>query len=535
LSTIWNAEPGRLERWVVKNSTWLALGIIAVAFAIRIAYANACYLNPDEALHFDSARPATWVEAFKASLRLAHPPLFILVLHGFLALGRSELILRLPSLLAGTAALWLTFTWIRRSLGDIPALAGLSFMALSPVAVSASTEVRQYGLFLFFVCGALYATERIFAERSRTWVVIQGLFLLCALLTHYIAVLVLVSLGVYVLLRLILEGVSGRMLLTFCVSQLVIATTLIGLYFGHVRKSIPFGSGASMDYLRHYYYNAAGESWMGFMWRMLSRTFSYMSGSHLLALVFMLLSLAGLAAVMTGKTHAPKLLALLILSPFVVGFTAAAFQVFPFAGTRHQTYLLPFLAASIAAGFASLPRQWTVPLLLVGVVISPFWIKRAPPDNDPRVMPRRDMTAALEYIHRFVPKGSPLFVDSDTREIFEYYMGKDDRALDTLRPEADVEEELGGYRAIVAVVSITPSIIEDPRLATTDFALRPNESIDQVIRSAKGLGVPPGAPVWAASVSWKEPPLASQLAPERDREIKGFGEISVVRLLAQEQ
>jgi len=41
--------------------------------------------------------------------------------------------------------------------------------------------------------------------------------------------------------------------------------------------------------------------------------------------------------------------------------------------------------------------------------------------------------------------------------------------------------------------------------------------------------------VWAASVSWKEPPLASQLAPASDREIKGFGEISVVRLLAQAQ
>ncbi len=94
-----NAEAGRLEAWIVENSTVVALAIFAVAFVIRLYYANASYINPDEALHFDTARPATWVEAFKSSLRITHPPLFILVLHGFMVFGRSELILRLPSLL----------------------------------------------------------------------------------------------------------------------------------------------------------------------------------------------------------------------------------------------------------------------------------------------------------------------------------------------------------------------------------------------------------------------------------------------------
>ncbi len=145
----------RLEAWVLKNSGWLALAGIVSGLAIRQAYAGACYLNPDEASHFNAARPNSWLGAFDASLTTAHPPLFILVLHGVLFLGRSELILRLPSVAGGTAALWLTFAWLRRSLGGIPALAGLVFMTLSPAAISASTEVRQYGLLLCFVSGAL--------------------------------------------------------------------------------------------------------------------------------------------------------------------------------------------------------------------------------------------------------------------------------------------------------------------------------------------------------------------------------------------
>ncbi|MGH9503927.1 MAG: glycosyltransferase family 39 protein [Terriglobales bacterium] len=534
MSTVRNADPGGLEAWVIKNSSWLALAIVALAFAIRLIYANACYLNPDEALHFDTARPGNWVDVFRSSLRLAHPPLFILVLHGFLFLGRAELILRLASVLGGTAALWFTFVWIRNSVGEIPALAGLGFMALSPAAISASTEVRQYGLLLFFVCGSLYATEHIFEERSSAWMVIQGVFLLGALLTNYTVVLVLASLGIYVLLRIFLDNLSGRVLITFCASQLFLATVLVCFYLGHVRRSIPFGAGA-MDYLQHYYYSSAHETRLGFLWRSLSGTFSYMAGNRLLALPFMLAFLAGLAALIAGKTKAPRTMGLLIILPFIVGFTAAAFQVFPFAGTRHQTYLLPFVAAGISAVFAILPHRWTVPLLLFGAVISPFWIRHAPPDNDPRVMPRSDMTAALNYVRQTVPKGALLFLDTDTREILEYYLERDDRSLDTLRSEAEVEEQLGGYRSIVLVESITKSIIQDPRLATTDFAPHPNESMEQVVRSARALGVPLGDPVWVFSVAWKEPPMALQLKPENDREIKEFGQISVVRFLVDQQ
>ena len=79
-------DPGlsRIEVWVVKNSGWLALGIIALAFAIRVVYASSCYLNIDEAAHFAAARPNSWLAAYEASLRLWHPPLLILVLHGIL-------------------------------------------------------------------------------------------------------------------------------------------------------------------------------------------------------------------------------------------------------------------------------------------------------------------------------------------------------------------------------------------------------------------------------------------------------------------
>jgi hypothetical protein len=520
--TIYNAEPSRLEAWVVKNSSWLALGIIIAAFAIRLAYSGSCYLNPDEAQHFNAARPSSWLESYEASLTLAHPPLFILVLHGILFLGRTELILRLPSLLAGTLALWLTFAWIRRSLGEIPALAGLVFIALSPAAISASTEVRQYGLLLCFVCGSLYATERTFTERSTIWAIVQGLFLLGALLTHYIAVVVLLSLALYVLLRCLLDGVPLRILFTFGVSQLFLATLLGWLYFGHVRRSILASGANNMDYLRPFYYAEARETLLGFAWRALSGTFSHAVGAHRLGL-FLVMSvfLVGLAALLAGRTKAPRLMALLIISPFAVGFAAAVLQVFPFAGSRHQTYLLPFLAAGISAALACLPRRRAVALLLLEAVIAPLWVIRAAPDNNTRAMPIGDMTAAIEYVDRKVPRGSLLFVDEETRWVLRYYLARNDTSLDILGSETGVKERLGGYVVVV------------PRMYV--WAFRPDEALEQVTESARALGVPPGDPLWVVSSACLAPPLASQLPAGGDRDVKEFGHISVIRVLPQKR
>jgi len=519
MSTKYTAECDRIEMWVIKNSNWFALGIIAAAFAIRLAYAGSCYLNPDEAEHFGAARPASWLGACAAALMLAHPPLFILVLHGFLVFGRTELILRLPSLAGGTAALGLVFGWLRRSLGEIAALAGLGFMAIAPVAITASTEVRQYGLLLCFVCGSLYATERAFSEHSTIWAIVQALFLMGALLTNYTTIIVLGSLGLYVVARLLQGDMPRRIVFTMVVNQFVLAALLGGLYFGHIRGASVFNPSGSLNYLGHYFYTPGRETLLGFLWRSLFETFHYATGLRPLALLFMLIFVTGLDALLMGRTKAPKFMALLVISPFVVGFIAALFRVFPFAGSRHQTYLLPFLAAGISAAFAWLPRGRAVPILLLGAVVTPFWAIHSSPENDARVMPISAMTAAISYIGRTVPRGTPLFADDMTRDVLRYDLSRNDKALDVVRFEEGSEEWLGGHRFIVP--------------PTAPPAFRPAEMVEEVTEVARTIGVPPGDPLCVVSVAWKEPSLASRLPAGGDRDVKEFKRISVISILAQ--
>lgn len=503
-----------LQELFVENSTWLAAGIIAAAFAVRLAYSASCYLNPDEALHFDTAWSSSWLEAYERSKVLAHPPLFILVLHGFLFLGRSEVILRLPSVLGGTAALWLAFAWIRRCLGEIPALAGLLFMALSPAAISASTEVRQYGLLLCFICGSLYATERALTERSVRWAVMQGLLLLGAILTHYTALIFICSVDIYVVSRLISDRLPRRVLLTFGAAQLVLLVVSGWLYLDHIRQSSVFDP-ASLSYLQQYYYVRGSETLFGFAWRALFGTFTYLV-SHRLAIPSMLALVAGLTALLTGRAKAGPLMALLIIAPFAVGFAAAIDRVFPFAGSRHQTYLLPFLAMGYSALVTWIPRLLVLPLFSLGVALAPIWAVGNPPDNNPKLFPISKMTEAIDYIDRTVPRGAPLFVDGQTGHIMAYYLGRDRFGLGTSRAIRSNNETPGGHRII------------GPKEFIASFD--PSDLLARVNESAAEIGVPSGDPLWIVTVAWPDwRPLASRLHDgDHLRVAKAFATISVI-------
>ncbi len=481
--------------------------------AISLFYIFSCYLNPDEAVHFSAARSNSWSGAYEASLAVTHPPLFILILHGILFFGRTEFALRLPSLISVAAALWITFAWLRRSFGEIFALSGLLFMAFSPMTISAASEVRQYGVLLFFVCAALYATERMFSERSARWTLAQGFFLLGALLTHYIALVVIAAIGAYTVIRFVSMSAPRRVVFTFAGSHFVLSAVLAFLYFSQIRTLIaPTGA---TDYLRRYYYQPGQETAFGFVGRMVSRTFGHAIGMNRLSLLPLLLFAAGLAAIVLGRTKSSKVRAVLIASPFVVGFAAGVLSVFPFAGSRHQAYLLPFLAAGIAASLGWLDRRAAVSMLLAGLIVAaPLWVMRAVPDNNIQILRKNDMREAVRDIHRDIPAGSTLFVDYSTRAELEYYLAKNDPQLDALHGRPTVEW-LGGYRVVVPENYL--------------WSFKSGEVLPQMNKAAGVLHLSSSQPLWIFWTGWVEASLVSGLSPGLVSSAKEFGHTSLIR------
>src|SRR5271156_7025862 len=88
--------------WLQGHRNLAAVGVTLLGFLARLWATHGTFLNPDEALHFRLANQTSLALAYKAALTAAHPPLLILLLYFWRALGTSDLWLRLPSVLAGT-------------------------------------------------------------------------------------------------------------------------------------------------------------------------------------------------------------------------------------------------------------------------------------------------------------------------------------------------------------------------------------------------------------------------------------------------
>src|SRR6476659_8649901 len=114
----------------------LPVFFLAGGLAIRSVLAHLTFFNPDEVLHYLLSAEPSLALVYKASLTTAHPPLFIVLLHYWRLLGNSEFVLRLPSVLSGTAFCWMMFLWLQKVRDRTTALVGLILLSFSPALIS---------------------------------------------------------------------------------------------------------------------------------------------------------------------------------------------------------------------------------------------------------------------------------------------------------------------------------------------------------------------------------------------------------------
>jgi mannosyltransferase len=121
------------------------------------------------------------------------PPLFYLLTWLTKGFGQPEG-LRVVSLLAGLAAIPLTYLLGKRTVGEPAALVGAALVALSPFQIFYATEARAYALVM--ALGLLAAVTLLLAiERGRIgWWVAFGLSVAATAYSHYTGMFVLIAL-----------------------------------------------------------------------------------------------------------------------------------------------------------------------------------------------------------------------------------------------------------------------------------------------------------------------------------------------------
>ncbi len=167
-------------------------GLTALAFALRVVGADQT-LYADENFTYTIVRRnglgGVWHDVYHTSIT---PPL-----HYFLAWlsiqfgGDTTVLVRLPSLILGTAIIPLVFLIGRRCAGPRAGLLAAALMTLGPFAIWYSDEARAYATMMFLLALSTLALMQAVDGGGRRWWALFALSGCAALWSHYTAVFVL--------------------------------------------------------------------------------------------------------------------------------------------------------------------------------------------------------------------------------------------------------------------------------------------------------------------------------------------------------
>jgi len=182
-----------------KKYTWL-VGILALETFLRFFRLGHQSLWLDEAFSAIIAQ-RSWGQIIADTAQDTMPPLYYFVLHAFMALGDSEIVVRLPSVLWGVLTIPLLYALGRRLFDEKVGLASASLLAVNPFHIFYSQEARMYSQLGFFTLLSAFYFLRAWQDgKTRDWL---GFVLstAAALYTHNMAFLHLAALSTFAFLH----------------------------------------------------------------------------------------------------------------------------------------------------------------------------------------------------------------------------------------------------------------------------------------------------------------------------------------------
>jgi hypothetical protein len=510
-------------------SGWLPLLIVALGFVVRIIPASRLFLNPDEALHNLLASQTSVLRAWAAALTNAHPPFLILLLYYWRSLGHSELWLRLPSVLAGTAACWLIYQWLRLVSDRFTAWLGLLLACFAPSLILLSAEIRQYALLLFFIAGCLWLSELAIQRNSPGLMALFSLSLYGALLTHYSALMFAFAIGVYMLARMYPYGRRG-LCLTWASGQIVGIAIAAYFLFTHIPRLRETGMvRADLEsYLRKAVFHPGERNPLTFVAAQTLSVFTYVFSHGLIGSLMLLAFVGGLFWLLRDKpgqgkpsTAGPssRELALLLGLPFVVNWAVSLAGLYPPGTTLHSSLPAPFAIAGAGLGITRIPgdRRAKISTVLLALLICNFFPAPPPPirakDHSATLM-----NDAVAYMHASVPAGSAILTDYESGLLLGYYFCGHG-VVQVFPPQRPIARAGCGQYAVIA------TSFRDWKFTADTFPAQ--------FAQANNLRTP-GTEIWLFYAGWindSAPSLKKELEPFGCPAPRSFGEnILVCRL-----
>jgi hypothetical protein len=493
-----NASGSRSSQdWLRDHLDAVAATITMAGLAFRIWVAGRTYLNPDEALHYIIInQPSLWL-AYKASLTNAHPPLIYFVVYAWHYLGRSELMLRMPSVLAGTAFCWLTYKWIRIAASEAVSLIAVIFLAFSPATVSLSAELRAYGLMLGCMGGALYFLAQAFEKQSVRQMWLFSVCLYLAILCHYSVIFFVVAASVYALARIADSQLPRKVAVAWAAGQAGVLALYGFLYVSHVSKIKSSVAAWAIPFTTAYFHPTDGNV-LAFTKANTVNIFLFLFARRFVAFALLLSFVAGVAFVLgedilqKRRNSRSNHLGLLLLLPFVAVWGASLVGIYPYVGSRHTVFLAPFAIAGASYLLAAISGQRLWAGAAIAAVLMAFSLT-ADQSMESNLSKESDspqvMAAAVKFMKDTIPQGDHILVDFQSSLPITYYFCGPKQIVPFEAFSGDYFDFACGGNPIVSLHTWKAGAVSFPL---------------QFQKMAAAHGLKPGDRVWFYQTGWGE-------------------------------
>ena len=397
----------------------------------------------------------------------------------------------------GTIFCWLFFKWLVWTSNTFTAWIGFLLVSFLPSFIELSSEVRQYALLLCFLIAATYVFEGALAAVSGGKMLFSFLFLYLAMLTHFSGILFAGTIGVYSLWRMASAHFSRQVIAIWIAGQAGALGLVVFLYRTQISNLRVSAAAQHMQVLLGTsYFHWGHDHLLQFIFARTFGVLQYTFGQLVVGDIAGVLFIAGLVVLLSEERGqkepggSPHQLGTFLLLPFTINCAAAIMDLYPYGGTRHSAFLMPFAIAGVSLGMTKLTRQrWPLALsatLLILIVCQVFGVPHRP------YMRREDqrsanMIHAIDAIRHQVSPADIIFVDFQTNFLLRFYFCPD--VVPDGSPASSFRTySCGGYRVI--------STNSETNILTVEtFSQHWNEMVST-------YSLKPGQTVWIFQAGW---------------------------------
>jgi mannosyltransferase len=450
---------------LTNRSVWLLVGLMLIAFGLRVYQLPAQSLWSDEGLSLYRAR-LTLSENLTNIIVVppgvptqdTNPPLYFIALSALRAVaGESEYVLRFVSVIAGVLLVPLLYVTGKRLFSEQAGWLAALLGTVSPFLVWYAQEARMYTLLAALSLASAYLLLRAidFPARSeamqstkpqRHWLIWIAWAAVTAatLYTHFTAFFLLLFEGAVLLAALIRRRRREAVIVIVLLAVLALPLTLYAV--SRAQQSIdPVFGFRPLD-------SIAAEVWGTFV---VGRTNDLFQPwwAVLPALLLFVIGLVG--GVMQKSSRRATLLVALYLSVPLLAFYAATFVRPLYTSPRHLMLLLPPIYLLVASGLALLWRRVRLAgmvALAAVLVIMGWWLNVQ--WTDPAYLKDDMRSAACTIAAQATPDDVVIVHDAITSFVFDYYYqrcgGQAPWKIIPTYPSLDVDAALRDFQAEAA-------------------------------------------------------------------------------------